>query len=285
MPFEPFADWRVWPTSTLAKDVPDEGPGKPAYKAGAVIVPINPIKGKRNERMVHHEFIPIALSLDIAMSAADAARQHLSAIEFDEYPNGQLTDRHVRFETTDQLLAYFEHSMIAAAFSMQAIEMFCNDAIEHSLTKPYALPGRNGPKFLMPAAVQREASTDRKLLGVLPDALGIKPPDRKSAVWQDYHALKKFRNDVIHPKGDRQLRPRARNTLIDDTTIWHDLWNVEVTAFPRAAVAMIAHFTPLAETPRWLQHCLDCYGIERTRLGHRTRQNHLETIAGSEARH
>src|SRR5215204_4109728 len=126
---DPFHDWRSRPTATGIRRDPDIAPGVKAPERRVLVVPINLVKkkGKRGNIISYREFYPVALSLDIAMNAAEQARAAFNAIEYHEYQTARGTDRSVKHESHDSLLSFLEHAMVAVTFSFQALETFANE--------------------------------------------------------------------------------------------------------------------------------------------------------------
>lgn len=258
-----FDDWRWEPISRGMRRGPEVMPGVRGPGIPVVVTRINQIrrKGRPGTIVSHHTFIPVSLSLDIAISASEQARESFDAIEFHTSQFGRDIDQAVKHDSDGLFLEYFKQFFVAVTFSVQSIEMFCNEIIGEKLgeTGTVVLRGRE----YTGAGVERAASIEEKVEYVVPRLLLVKPVDRKSRLWSDFKRLSALRDEIVHPKYDRLYHDRQTPGIVDTTSLWHTLYNRDVSEQPRTAALVLHHFGQFIEPePRWMPHIIERFAVQ-----------------------
>ncbi len=266
----PFHDWRSRPAVIGTHQQSGLAPGSQGPEQKVLVVPINPVKkrGKKGGTITHREFYPVALSLDIAMKAADLAEAAFNAIDFHVRESTAGPERDVKFESHDALLDYLEQCMVAQTFSAQAIETLANEVIGDVLAggKFIEVNTRSGLKRFTGAAIQRNCSTEEKVADVLPRLLPVAPIDKSGRLWNDFKTLLDLRDDIIHLKSESQRHDRQHGVVLDNSTLWHRLLNLNIHEQPRTAALVLHHFGQAVELePTWIPHVIDKFGIADSR--------------------
>lgn len=260
-------DVRVRRTATTARAA--RLPSGRIARPGSLVVPINVVRVRKGETISHRDFNPVAIALDVAMTAAEQADVSRSLIKYDAKRMGAATDRMVTLDSTEALLTYVQQGMVAVTFSVQALEMFCNDVIDRQVTECYQWPPQavGSSRCLTAASLQRQASLTDKLADIVPALLGIRAPEKGVRLWSDFQRLIKLRNRVVHPKGHDQRFSRSSGRRIDDSSMWHAMLNSDVPTMPRTTVSMLHFLThgdqvpDWTRRPDWLEPALGSYGI------------------------
>jgi hypothetical protein len=269
-PDRPFHDWRSRPAIIGTRRDPRLAPGVQGPEQNVLVVPINPVKkrGKKGGTITHREFYPVALSLDIAMKASVLAEAAFNAIEFHVRESTAGPEREVKLESHHALLDYLEQCMVAQTFSAQAIETFANEVIGDVLAggKFSNVNTRSGLKRFTGAAIQRNCSTEEKVGDVLPRLLPVAPIDKSGRLWNDFKTLLDLRDDIIHLKSESQRHDRQYGVILDSSTLWHRLLNLDIREQPRTAALVLHHFGQAVEPePTWVPHIVDKFGIADAR--------------------
>src|SRR6266446_6364435 len=177
-----------------------------------------------------------ALFLHLAYRAFSQVRRVDPQGLFDMHPQGRWPDRQ------GPLFDYLENCMAHAVFSFTAIEAFANEVIPDAFT--YTLQREGKKETLLKPDIERRINLDEKLDKVLPAALSVSSPKNKK-VWEEYRAIKRIRNRLIHIKSvDR--KPSGP----EDETIWGALLKAHGEAWCDSAHAMIGHFKPAVHNRR-----------------------------------
>jgi hypothetical protein len=263
---KPFHDWRSRPAVIGTRRQPGLAPGTQGPEQKILVVPINPVK--KRGIITHRGFYPVALSLDIAMKAADLAAAAFNAIEFHVRESTAGPERAVKLDSHDALLDYLEQCMVAQTFSAQTIETFANEVIGDVLAggKFLQVNTRSGRKRFTGAAIQRNCSTEDKFANVLPQLLPVAPIDKSGRLWNDFKTLLNLRDDIIHLKSESQRHDRQHGVTLDNSTLWHRLLNLDIHEQPKAAALVLHHFGQAVEPePTWIPHVIDKFGVADSR--------------------
>jgi hypothetical protein len=192
---------------------------------------------------------PVALPLSVALSSALKARLARNDVSF---PKAMADgSRAAEGPQVAALYNYLEASMVAAIFSFQALEAFCNQAIARQVTEPFPIKQRKKERRLTAEQLERSLSTHDKLTVVLPRLFSTAFAGSEAA-FGEYQALKDLRDDIVHLKSkDQYVRGRP-----DDTSVYHRMLQRDAVSFPSAAVGVMRHFIPSGRE-RWLDAALD----------------------------
>lgn len=242
---EEFGDWRIEQVGRLVNDLPAAYPGGPSHKAGSPIYP----KPTVVKHPVHNtiNFVtpnPTALALNIAIRAASDAHRLRRTLAFIDLATPTGTGKGVANENLTHLYDYFEHFMMAATFSYQALETFSNWIIAEKLKTPLQLERRKEMVEFSPEELERVASTEEKLGVILPRVLNIPSPKGKK-LWQEFVKLKQARDSTIH------LKSRDAYTgKIDKESLFFRFLNSQAKELPKTAFNLIEYFLK-SGMPRW----------------------------------
>jgi hypothetical protein len=262
-----LGDWRFHAVTRIVKPLPDEGPGKPATEAGAAIHVIRAMQGRDGTEFSFTDFSSVALSLNVAISAEARAQQLRASIEPVEIHARAGMYRSIAPENTSAFFDFIEQCMIAATFSYQALEAYCNFVIQDKLTATFPIEREfNGQKQIVQwraEEIERKCSTELKLAEIVPKLLGMGSPKGK-AVWASFKKLQRVRNDIIHLKYADQRGAAMYPNHVDSNSVFFRLVNGEIADLPRTAVEILNYFTKHPGTPRWLLYPLSVYGIPAT---------------------
>jgi hypothetical protein len=129
-----LGDWRFEAVSTLAQDLPAAYPDGPSHKAGARVLLTTVTKNEKGEPVGFITPSATALALNIAITAAKKAQEVKPNVPYEKCPGPDGTVLTVPTEKSSALFDFFEQSMISVTFSFQALEAFCNHAINRNLT-------------------------------------------------------------------------------------------------------------------------------------------------------
>lgn len=257
-----LGDWRIQAATRLAKDLPAAYPGGPSHKAGT---PVHLTTSTRDSKQHSLSFVTpsaAALALSIAMKASVQAKELYGKLKLDDALTPEGKSKLISFGNVGPLFDYFEYYMIAVTFSFQALETYCNHVIANELKGTFNLQRKDEPKTFTPIELEREATTEEKLVNVLPSIFGIKSPKGKK-VWQNFVKMKKARNSTIHLKSKDQYPKQDLAGVIDRDALFYQFLNNDPTDLPKAAVAMIRYFASVKEIPRWLLDPMEFLGKEK----------------------
>jgi hypothetical protein len=250
-----LGDWRIQAATRLAADLPSAYPGGPSHKAGSPLY-----QTTRTETPVHpnlHFITPnaTALAIDAAIRSAERAAALWAKIAFAEVvtPQGRGTSA----QDVSGLFDYFQETMACSNTSFQAIEAFANEMIGRYFKKPIILKRAKGPETFDSDQLQRHVSTEEKIATVLPLLLN-KPSLKGRVEWQHFKELKEVRDAAVHFKSDDQYPP---NGTTDKESLHYLLLTREPNRYPEAASRMIWALRVETETPRWLTHLAEKYGL------------------------
>jgi hypothetical protein len=145
--------------------------------------------------------------------------------------------------------------MVCVSFSYIALEVYCNEelSINENNLIDHEVRGRDGRKKVKKPAKHWEerASTEDKLGLILPQHMDTFTP-KGTKVWEDFRALQKARNDIIHPKSI-VTNPRVRSLGdVPRASVFYTFLSDDILKYPRSAVRMILHFATHRYIPSWL---------------------------------
>lgn len=214
-------DWRVAWQFTIASA--SGGPGKP----GDAVIPIQEARARSHGKVFVPRTSPFRLGLQISIRAAHKAQDVWDTIQFargaqgPKFWEGQI----------GTLYDYYEQCMVAATFAFQGLEGYVNSVVEEQLQGSFCIDRGKEPALEGGVeTIQRYASTEEKLLRVLPVLLGAQAPTKKSSTWSGYKALKAIRDASIHPKQS------------DEGNVFAQFLHHEPRIYPRNALNTIAHY-------------------------------------------
>lgn len=219
--------------------------GGPSHKAGSAICLTTITKNSRGDLICYLTPSPTALALNIAIKASKKAIKLHQTIDFVDVPTPDGPAKMTK--DVSLLFDYFECFMVVVTFSLQALEIFCNDTIAKKLKGKYKLQRKNKALKLSANKLQREASIEEKLSTILPDILKVNSPEH-TKVWDIFKELKGIRNTTIHLKAHESY-----TTKIDEETLFYKFFMAEADKFPRFALEMIEFFTDSKEVSPWLE--------------------------------
>lgn len=236
----------MWKAATVATNSPPQHQGSPDIKAGDVMYVVTDLQ---NSTLGSFHFItpsPISLALSVAIDAARmAAKLRRDIVIKAPTPvsqNGWLETGDLR-----TLYGFFERCMVAATFSYQAVEAFSNQVVADGIPNTHPVMRNGVEQHWSAAEIERRCSTEEKVGVLLPQVTGVKSP-KGSRKWERLVALKDLRDATIHLKSvDQYARGKPSNQ-----TLYFKLVNVDPTDLPKAAIAMIKHFSDLPEGQEWL---------------------------------
>lgn len=242
-------DWRIYFGSRIEEV---RGPNAMGAKAGDLIVPVTEMKIPDLGRVMVPVVSPYRLALSIAIRASHEAKRLRKEITFAPAPRG-MKAKPLESASTPVLYDYFEQCMIAATFSFQALETYSNAVIEHALKdgKTLSLQRKAGTFAFDAESLQRDVSTDEKIVAVLPMLLGI-PFSKSAKLWQQFTILKRVRDSTIH------LKAKDRYVLgeTDRETVFYRLLQNDPKLYARTALGIMGHFSGGAELT-WLRFAED----------------------------
>lgn len=231
---------------TIVKDdVAPAYPGGPSHKAGSAICLTTATKNISGDLIHYITPSPTALALSIAIKASKKAIKLHQTIDFVDVPG---PDGLVKMVKNNSLLFdYFEYFMVVVTFSLQALEVFCNDMIAKKIKGKYRLQRNDKVLKLSANRLQRKATIEEKLAIILPEILGVNSPKHKK-VWKNFKELKRLRNTAIHLKAHESY-----TTKVDEETLFYEFFMAEADEFPRFALEMIEFFSDSKEVNLWLE--------------------------------
>jgi len=240
-------DWRIYFAARVGDVV--EGDGA-LMKPGDLVIHLATTRTPEEGAVAVPVVSPYRLSLNIAIHAARAATTVRKNVIFRPKAAGR-KDRELDLKSMPSLFDFFEQCMIAATFSYQAIETYANARITEELAEgaTISLQRNEGPKAFDATELQRAASTNEKVVQVLPEITGI-ALDKSSTLWQDFVILNRVRDSTIHLKAKDHF---IHGGLVDRETLFYRLLNNRPTRYPKSALALMRHFsqgTPIT----WLDH-------------------------------
>ena len=167
-------------------------------------------------------------------------------------PHGR--GRSVPNDQAPRLYDFFEQSMMAAVFSFNALEMFCNQTIADKVPDTYTRTTKRRQEEFTAEKLQRQLSTEEKLATVLPEILEIDPP-KGTPVWSDFGKLKRARDSTIHMKTPDAYVAGA----VDSGSLFQEFFAMRsLLGYPIFAVELIRFFRkPDEEKHRWLRYAKD----------------------------
>jgi hypothetical protein len=261
-----FGEWRYHAAGRVVDDLPDRGPGRREKKAGAFLSTTRTAVTSGGDVFSFTDFSAVALSLSIAISADEKAKELQAALHPTEFTTETGTYRTIPEEELSVLYDFIEQMFVAVTFSYQALESFCNFTIEDRLrpnrTHPITMTKCNKTTTTAMQAdeIERKCSTRDKLADIVPDLLKMGSPKSK-AIWSEYLKLERVRDGIIHMKyADHQNSTRVPRA-IDSNKLFYDMVRGEYQDLPKSAVKLLDHFTRHIETPRWLRHPLAYYEL------------------------
>lgn len=219
--------------------------GGPSHKAGSAICLTTVTKNSRGDLIHYITPSPTALALSIAIKASKKAIKLHQTIDFVDIPSPDGLAKMIK--NNSLLFDYFECFMVVVTFSLQALEIFCNDMIAKKLKGKYRLQRENKVLKLSADKLQRKASIEEKLATILPEILEVNSPKHKK-VWENFKELKRIRNTTIHLKAHESYTNK-----IDEETLFYEFFMAEADKFPRFALEMIEFFTDSKEVSPWLE--------------------------------
>ena len=269
MPSNRLSDWRCRPALVMTWTGPNTlsivDPEAPGPKK--LVVAANQVekKGAQRGTITHRDCNFVALSLDIAIKAAERGLQAFNSIDFheDSTTTPKRIDRSIAHTTDDLFLEYAEQFMVAVTFSFHAVETFANDVIGANVTEqePFDVGTEETPKRLNAVGLQAFYSTSEKVGIALPRLLGISPMPKSAKEGQDwdrFRKLEKLREEIIHLKWHRQYRSGD----IDNATLWFTFINSDIWQQPRSAAVVLHYFArSLVPQPHWLPHIVKTFDL------------------------
>lgn len=266
-----LGDWRFHAVTRLAIDLPDRGPGKRAKRAGAFVGVTRSMRAQNGDEFSFTDFSSIALALSVAIASDRRAQELRPNVEPVEVQTETGIYRTIKHENIGAFFDFIEQCMVAATFSFQALEAFCNFTIQDKLgdTGEYTFTQeicRQMPGTRLNAGDldKKKCSTEDKLSVIVPDLINVATPKGKTP-WLGYKRLQGIRNSILHMKHEDQRGAAMWPNYIDDASVFAQLVDGEISDLPWIAVALLDYFTKPNGTPRWLLYPLSFYGIASTK--------------------
>lgn len=229
-------DWRVWKAARVVKASGPLHLGGGTPQEGDHVYVTTLLDGTSLGDLAFVTPSPVSLALNVAIHAANDAARKRRLI----HPASETHGRHlwVTAKELPTLYEFFEKSMVALSFSFQAIESFVNQLITDGLKGTLEIERRSGTVDWDAETIERNCSTEEKLVSVLPAVTTAKSP-KGTELWESFVELKRLRNSTIHLKSiDQYVRGRA-----DDQTLYYRLLTVDILKSPRTAIAVMKHFS------------------------------------------
>jgi hypothetical protein len=248
-------DWRIQFATTTVTDIPAAFPGGPSHPAGSTVLVASIVTPAEGTPIGFPAPSAAALALSIAAKASRMALAQRQLLRFGAgiAPSGAILN--LDESTTGRLFDYFEQCLVAAAFSVQALESYSNYKIAQTAKGDVKAERRGQSVGRSPAEAERELSIDEKLGRTLPDLLGLASP-KGSTVWEAYVHLRRLRDAAVHFKSHHQWTSSDR---FDDSPY---SWFMQHTPLeiPVPAINMLRHFA-VEHEQAWLD------GAERALAG------------------
>jgi len=253
-------DWRIAVISQIVQDVPAAYEGGPSHKKGSFVALIH------HERQPRKQVISFTTPHAAALSLGAAVKNSIAAIESKAKlvpievisPSGKSK----MYGPDDILFDYLEYSMASANFSYQALESFCNSVIARAdKIETLEIKVKKEIKVLSKREIERNLSTEDKLLQVLPAILEIDSP-KSTLRWHHFKQLKEIRDSIVHMKS-YSLFSQMKG---DASSLYFKLIESNPLIFPKIAFELIwlysqssigGHYQPL-----WARRFLDYFGRE-----------------------
>jgi hypothetical protein len=242
-------DWRMRFSTTLAADVPAAFPGGPSHRAGAPVILVTVGPGTRGKSIAFATPSSPALFLSAAMRAANLADGFRASVRFEDHLSPGGPAQGVSDDSTESLYDFFEQAVATVVFSYQAVEAFANEEVQRLVTTPMTLDLRGRLEQCDAEAIERRASTEQKLVDVLPSAMQVRPA-KKSTWWSSFKALARIRNDIVHLKAARAY-PRSASGVAAQSIFHELLFTNSLLSFPKTSIAALEHFQQ-GDPPGWL---------------------------------
>ncbi len=242
-----LGDWRIRVVTRLAKDVPAAYPGGPSHKAGTPVYVSSLTRDSKGEYIGFATPHPTAMALNIAHQAGLRAKELRGKLVYGKTVTPYGAGKGIDSKALTTLYDYFEHCMVAIAFSFQAIETYANDAIAHLVKGEYTL--QRGSKDINCSTsdeLQRVASTEEKIGAILPSVLNL-PSPRQSKFWRHFKELKRVRDSTIHLKSTDAYT----GGNLDKESLFHQFMRLRAERFPWHAFDIISYYIDKDSPPRW----------------------------------
>jgi hypothetical protein len=251
-------DWRIAAITQIAQDVPAAYPGGPSHKKGSFLT------------LAHHESHPrygklgfttphaTALSLSVAVKNASIATETKKKIVLIDSPSPTGKAKHIGPDGV--LFDYLEYSMVAVNFSFQSLESYCNSIVARTDdVDSIEIKTKEGNKTYSKKEIERNLSTEEKLLLVIPSILKLKNP-KDTIQWHNFKKLKKIRDDIIHMKS----RDMYSTISGDASSLFYELFEYPPLVFPKISFELIWLYSrtpvPRHHEPPWAKRFIDYFG-------------------------
>jgi hypothetical protein len=249
-----LGDWRLWWVGRSAEALPATPQGAPAHKAGTPVYLASLARDRFGRVISFATPSPVAMALSIARGSAKRADQFRQSLTFVNQLSPVGPAKGVPTDQAPALFDFFEQCMITVTFSINALEVHCNQVIADELDdgKTYHRRTAQGESDIGAKALQRKATLEEKLTQVLPHLLLIDGPD-KNALWPHFKTLKRARDSTIHMKAEEAYSSRELGD-IDKESLFHEFFNTKtMQTFPLFATEIIDYLRrPGVPAPRWL---------------------------------
>lgn len=256
MKIDLLPDWRV---HVAAEIEAVNGLNPSGVQPGHIILRVTDTKVPDVGRVTIPLVSAFRLALSGAIRATDEARGTWKGVRFLPLSKGAKS-KSIDFKTTSALFDYFEQATVAAILSYQAIETFANQAIEERMCEGQTLEltHRKALESFDLHRLQREVSTEEKVVTVLPMLVGVRF-DKSEKLWQRFALLQRVRDAVIHLK----TKDHHTRGSFDTDSVFYRLLNTDVRLYPRTALGVMRHFS-VGEEQNWLLHAEE--RVERSAL-------------------
>lgn len=235
-------DWRMWGYSFLTADVPPAYPGGPSHKSGSPVFVSSLTRTAQGDLIGFIRPRPPAMAMDIAIKAAllaNTLRQTL-VLTPTVTPHGMGKDVHLN--NIPLLFDYFENCMISVTFSIQALDIFCNEIIAAYVKGTIPIKQNNKIKNLNKKQLQENLSLKMKIGTVLPKIFSISSPEdlQGKEIWNQYIELDRVRNTTIHLNSITE----HSGTDIDKESLFFEFFKTDAKNYPKYTLDIIDYFKP-----------------------------------------
>lgn len=171
----------------------------------------------------------ISMSLSLTKKSFKNAKRTFKALL-----NGR-NEKTIKLENKDKslLYEYFEEITTSIIFAYIAVEAFTNAAIPEDFQYE-RFNDKKVKEILSKENIERWLTTSQKISDILPIILKTNEI-KKEDFWQQFKALEKLRNDIIHQK-------TIENGTSLNSEIYVDLLNPEVFQKIKSAISVIKYF-------------------------------------------
>jgi hypothetical protein len=251
---EKIIDWRIAAMTLLAKDIPSAFPGGPSHKVGTPIYSSHLAFDKKHNTLGFITPSAIALILDVALQASISANSIFETLKYTDVITPVGNGVSIADKSTSNLFDFFEHCMVSAIFSFQAVEAYSNALISYDPNRILKVKVRKELKELRAYEVERQFSTIEKVSEILPILTGTSI-NKNDSRWENFILLKQTRDSIVHIKYEDMYGHRPKKP--EKESLYFQFLNKSSFIYPKTAYDVIGYFNEARGKELWQQQFED----------------------------